>query len=652
MKKIQILFLFILAVFFSDAQNDVWYRYNWKEAPKFSNTIFEESQLFYETRNKGKIEVGDLLKRQAAYQTSLFYSDCSLGLYYPGFNNYETYLKQVFDKVIRDTVLSSKLRFYFSYDSDYNVDIDQLGNVKVNIGLFNYIQTEAELAAIISHAHAHFFNNEDIYIDKEKTIGQPTYLTQKWAGQLLDFYGFQKTDRLKKMESGADYLGMKFFKSSPYDLKGLSAVYKTLKRFEIKNELLYGNNRGTAKFHTDPGNRLKLANSLSSDSSNISRTRFVVDSVKFVELKKRARQESYNCMIQNHKYQEAVELSFTDYLYNPNDPENLALLIEALRRYLLLNPKSEKEQFIIENYKGKGAKKSDNYSYVYDDNTSILKYLNKGLLHLRSNDLSQLKAKDMLDTNSVRFTTNKEAFAYFVQIAKNTNCKPCLFSNVFENPKELKSDDAANLQNTVFETTSFFNDLIAKEQRSENLYILNVPIIDKLDYFAVNTTELYARFLQDYKAKFKSITGLQNVQFVSDLSYDDQHKLNSINLLSEKMEEENLYFRAIIANIESQQKMTTQGANGTMFVYNRPNTVGKTSYSHKATLNCKAISPEAVEMYSKYKVKNIYFIDFDIIVINPTNVFMHYFSGDLKTAAWKFKRIRLDGIDNVVYEQK
>jgi hypothetical protein len=86
-------------------------------------------------------------------------------------------------------------------------------------------------------------------------------------------------------------------------------------------------------------------------------------------------------------------------------------------------------------------------------------------------------------------------------------------------------------------------------------------------------------------------------------------------------------------------------------VYSRPNPVGKQNYTHKETLNCRAISPEAVEMYKKYKVKNIYFIDFDIIVINPTNIFMHYIASDIKTRAWKFKRIRLDGNENVVYEQ-
>jgi hypothetical protein len=652
MKKNQILFLLIGLAFLGVAQNNIWYRYNWHDTSAFDGKAFDEARSFYINRHKGNIEVGDLLTRQAAYQTSLFYTDCTLGLYYPGFNGYETYLKQVFTKVTGDTALSNKLRFYFTYDSDYNIEMDQTGNVKVNVGIFNYMQTEAELAAMLSHSYGHFFNNDGVYLDKEKrNIGEPAYLTNKWSLQMFDFFGYQRINEIRKTESDADYAGTTFYKTSRYDLRGLSAIYKTLKRFEIKNELLYGNNRGVAKFHTDPANRLKLAKTFSADTSNSSRTYFVVDSVSFFALKKSAAQESYNYMIQNHKYQDIIELSFTDYLYRPGDQENLALLIESLRRYLLLNPDVDKEQFILENYKGKGAKKSDNYSYVYNDNTSILQYLNKGLLHLKSNDLAQLKATDLLDTTGIKFRTNKEALAYFMQKAKDINCKPCLFSAVFQNPKELKYIKDAELNNTVFDTKDFFEELKAKTDYSENLYILNMPIIDKLDYFAINTPALYTKFLQDYKNKFKGIAGFENIQLITDFSYDDQHKLNSINLLSEKIVEENLYFRAIIANVESQQQATQTGANGTMMVYNRPNPVGKQNYTQRGTLNCRAVSPEAVEMYKKYKVKNIYFIDFDIIVINPTNVFMHYIASDMKTRAWKFKRIRLDGHENVVYEQ-
>lgn len=670
MKEKQILFLLILISLSNIAQNkNSIGDYNWNSVQKIRDSVFTSAESFYIAKNNENINVGDLLERQAKYQTSLFFNECNNGYVYPEFYEYETYIKQVFERVIPSTTLTKKFRYFFTYDSDYGIKIDQLGNVKVNIGSFSYLNNESELAALLSHAYGHFFNNDEIYIDYEKReIGEPNYLTGNWSEQLSDFFGYKELNEIKKKETSADLIGVKYFKNSQYSLVGLANAYKTLKRFEIKDELMNGTNTVPSRYHMDPNNiRLKQAKAFSIDSSNINRQFFLVDSIKFYSLKKIAIHESYNLMFQSSRYNYIIELAFTRYLYEPNNPENLAILIEALRRALVLNSVLEKKQFIIEPYKNynekrkwfdlridigpKDDKKRDNYHYIDDEKTSILKYLNKGLLHLRSSNLSTIKSIDLLDTVNVKFTTYKEALNYFLQKASDVNCKPCMMSKVLAESKEPIYNEALESGSEVFDVKDFLYSLKEKPLRNENIYILNMPIIDKLDYFAVNTPKLYADFLNNYKTKFKEITGFENVFLISELPFGDQHKFNSLNLFSEKIVENDLYFRAIVANIESQQTSTVRGAGGVAYTVNRPNSVGKQFYSKKDNLKIPFIAPEVVELYNKYKVKNVYFVDFDIIVMNPTNVFMHYVSGDMKTRAWKFKRACLEGKENVVYEQ-
>lgn len=670
MKNKQII-IFILLSFYGFAQNKNGLgHYNWNLAPNFSDSIFKEAELFYTSKNSENIKVGDLIDRQAKYQTSLFYGDCITGNVYPNFYNYEEYIKQVLEIVVPSNVTTKKFRYFFIYDSDYGIKIDQLGNVKINIGSFNYFNNEAELAALLSHAFGHFYNNDEIYIDYEKReIGEPNYLTGNWSAQLSDFFGYQMLNEIKKKESSADLIGTKYFKNTQYSLVGLSNMFKTLKRFEIKDELMNGANTDAYKYHMDPNNvRLKQAKVLSADSSNIIRSFFLVDSVKFYNLKKLAIQESYNLMFQNNKFNSIIELAFVQYLYDPNNSENLAILTEALRRSLLLDPSLGQKQFIIESYKHdnekrkwfdlrieigpKDDKKRDNYRYIDDEKTSILKYLNKGLLHLRSNNLSTIKATELLDTINLKFTSNKEALDYFVNKATEINCKPCAINTMFiDGEKNKVNNEISVAVKEVFDVEDFNRNLTEKPSFSDNIYILNMPILDKLDYFAINTPKLYSDFLKSYKSKFKEITGFENVFLISELPFGDQHKFNSLNLISEKIVENDLYFRAIIANVESQQTSTYRGAGGVAYTVQRPNKVGKQFYSKKGDLKISFIAPEVVELYNKYKVKNIYFVDFDIIVMNPTSVFMHYMSGDMKTRAWKFKRACLDGKENVVYEQ-
>lgn len=614
----RIFFALALALFSLPALCQNWSHYKWDTTSKMDNSVFTEANEFFKKRYKDNIYIGNLDQKSADYHTAWLYTDYLLGNFYKDFYGYETYIRDVLAEVVKDTAVVNNMHVYFYYDPEYNASMDAFGNIRINVGLFNYINSEAELAGILAHEYGHFLN-KDMINDHSASI---------------------------QKESTADYQAIKLIKTSKYSTKGLSNAFKTFKRFEIKEELLVGNNKVRSVTHPDPGDRLRQVKILSKDSSNIGKKLFVVDSLAFTDLKRIASQESFNIMLGYRDYQNIIELAFTHYLYFPNDHENLALLNEGLRRYLLVNPREANKQFIIGSYKGKGARRSDNYKYVDEDKTSILNYLNKGLLHLPGNDLSKIKATDLLDSIKPKFRTNEEARDYFEAKAAEVNCKPCLLSNVFKNEKQLLYSEEAFLNNTVFDCSDFLNSLKQPAGFSDGICILELPSIDNLEYFKINSPTPYTEFLQTYLKTFKESTGFKNVYLINELPFKDQHDIQFINSIAESLVDPGLYWKAITTNVQAEA-----AGKANMF-----NNQFVTKYDRQ---NWRAYAPESYGIFSKYKVKNIFIVNFDINVFETSAAMIGGYGfgvgvgkREITSRSWKLKKLSLEekNLTNIMYQ--
>ena len=612
--KIVLVYIFFFFTHFMTAQS--WRHYHWDNAGTLDKSVFEQALEDFKTRNNSNIYLGDTYKENGEARVAGFYEDYKLGNIYPSFYGYEKYVKEVLKQVVVDTSLLKKIHVYFYYKTECNLTMDGLGNLRIYTGLFNYINTEAELAGALGHEFGHYFNNDLIERDNSEI----------------------------QQESAADYVSIKLIKNSKYSTKGLADLFKNFKRLEVKAELVFGINSIVPTSHPDPGDRLKQVKILSKDSSNIGKKMFVVDSLKFFELKRVASQEAINLMVADGNFADAIEFAFRNYLYAPDDMENLALLTECLRRYIAQQPKIADKQFIIYNYKGNGAKKSENYKYVYDDETSILRYLNKGLLFLPSNDLSKVKAKDLLDSATVKFRTNKEAFDYFSAKAIEVKCKPCMISQALADPSKMLYNEELVKSNTVFNCNTFIESLRCNEQFSEDLFIVQTPDVTTKSRKREKDSLVseYDKFLNSYMELIKTTYNLKNVVFLKDMSFDDAHNIRYVNGLALSLVEPNLYSRAIRANILS---------HGTNYI----NTVNNLSISKKEKRTWCNYSPELYNVFAKYKIKNIWFINFDIISGTASYGSPYGFpligSRVNKSRSWQLKKVSLDQNKmNVVYE--
>lgn len=605
-RPISYILFFVISV--SSCFSQTWNHYNWNDSTKLNDDVFEKAKNAFYARYNGHLYVGEISEETKKILSTDFYYDYKYGNIYPSFYGYEKYIKDVLCQIVKDTSLTNKINVYLYYDSELNVSMDIYGNIRVYIGAFNYLNNEAELVSILGHEFGHYYNKDGIYDNHSDS---------------------------KPIESSADFLSIKLLKNSKYSLSGMANVFKMFKREEIKCDLIGGNNT-FSNFnysHPDPGDRLKQVKILNKDSLNIGRKNFVVDSIKFTELKRLASQESYNLMMRYGEYHNVIELSFRDYLYNPNDFENLALLNEALRRYLLLHPENSNKQFIINEYKGKGAKKSSNYEWIDKDKTSILSYLNKGLLFLKSNDLKKIEAKELLDSVNIKFTTYKAASDYFTKIAFEQKCKPCLVSDILKSEVTLKFDESCIESNTVFECNTLFTDLKLKPDLKESVIIINTPKLDCFDYKNELQRNEYFSFLDDYLKKVKVFLGTNNVYLKNDLSISDKHLFNTVDNLSETIVDPGLYENAIYANMKC---------------YNNPNLINLINNQHiirKQKINWFLSYPEAYDAFSKYHAKDIYFINFDFLKFDKTNLGFYGIPITSSVAisnSWQLKRVSID----------
>lgn len=524
------------------AQNN-WDHYDWASQKREDNrNIYNYSLNFNLSKYRNNIYIGEQYKLFSKENALSTFDDLNSGSIYTSFYGYETYVKKVLETIVKDTSITNRIRIYFSRDDEFNASIDGSGFLLINIGIIEDMNSEAELALLLGHEVAHYLNEDAI-----KNYGK--WLEMKYAdrggfsaipvaGLFIDIFQTVNMFELKKnyycfsreQEAEADRMSLKLLNESPYSLNSASLLLRRMKRNEIRSELQFGKRSKAYVSHPDPGDRLNRIKILSSETGDKAEKNFVVDSISFMRLREICYHETVNMGLINNNLNGLITNLFSRYLLEPENEENLAILIECLRRTLIFGKESKiyDKSFILSQYQTKAIDGSSRYIFLKETKPSILNHLNKGFINVWKEDLSKIKTNDLIDTTYTEFSTYLEAYLYFKDKAKLTNNQLAAHYNYFGSQQNFADVDQYMKRNSVFASNDYLSERGVLSPGKEDVFILVPPeSSDVLNANGELDLETYLKgnnlFLQAAMTKLG-----KNVFLMSDFDYSEIHLLNSL----------------------------------------------------------------------------------------------------------------------------
>lgn len=255
MKKIKIILLSIIAlcgIIFIVTLNTT------KINTPLHSTLNPAFQLIgrpVQTMNMGLskiIPVNELDEKEYGEAIALYYEDLKK------YNPKETrYVDTILKRLTYTTKKDFKYQGYMIEDDAPNAMALPGGNIFVTTGLLSTLQSESELAAVLSHEIGHIELGHTFQLVRFELLGRK--LGEATMGQLIDqamslllMHTYSKND-----ESDADKYAYTLIENSEYDPYALSLSFKSLQRYSSENTKEKKANvwRDYFSSHPEPENR-------------------------------------------------------------------------------------------------------------------------------------------------------------------------------------------------------------------------------------------------------------------------------------------------------------------------------------------------------------------------------------------------------------
>lgn len=137
------------------------------------------------------------------------------------------YLNQILNKILEHSPEhQGKVRAYAVKSSSVNAFATNNGIIMVNLGLIAQLETEAQLAYILSHELIHYMNSHvlNVYLENEQIDkGKGAYRGTSLSERLISSSNYSK-----EIETEADVEGLKLFLKTDYSTASLHGVFDVL----------------------------------------------------------------------------------------------------------------------------------------------------------------------------------------------------------------------------------------------------------------------------------------------------------------------------------------------------------------------------------------------------------------------------------------
>lgn len=523
-------FLFLLSATFAGAQSK-WYHH--MDDPKMDRNYkhwYNEAYQFNLKHYKNNTYAGkgyiDFSREAALY----LYNDLTKGNIYQSFEGYEKYIQRVLEVLVKDTLITNKIKVVFYRDESLNASMSESGLLRLNVGLVARLSNEAELAMLLGHEVAHFVN-EDAIKSYGKSIENNFWEgSWSWGGGRMTFTPSNNLWYSREQEESADFASLRYIKQSPYSLKSAGNLYRLFKRDEVRCEIQHGKRNDMNRTHPDPGKRSNMVKGFTSDSLISNRANFVVDSLEFSRLKEICFMESVNIGFSRNRLDDIITMMFSKYLMEPQNEMNLSALIEAIRRIMVIKEKDKihKKSFILYQYQTERKEALVNYSFLGERNPSILNYLSKGFIDIWKEELNLIKQKELLDPSVIEFTTYQEAYDYFKRKALESNFRLAEHYKYFGVGADKQDASSYCKMNTIFSTNDYLLHTIENTPKKTSVLVLPFSTNALVNVFGIkDIISITEKFNADLVSQIEKDQTTQ-IYTMNNFSISDHHLIRNL----------------------------------------------------------------------------------------------------------------------------
>lgn len=346
---------------------------------------------------------------------------------------------------------------------------------------------------------------------------------------------------------------------------------------------------------------------LKKEGSN-SGVKFKLDSVYFKKLKQRAIDECIHIYFEKYRLADCIELAYKMHLNHPKDEFYLYFIIESLRRTIALFPESRHAFFITSRYK---FKKSNTKDLAVNRIHESIHYHLTDLYRFDSIALKKMENSSLTTIDSIEFVTNDEALSYFSKLARS-GCKACVPSLYLIDTVDVKVPDTSKIsdfEKGIYQNT-FINKELDKKAKTTNFLFLNNY------YKSMNGN----RFMFIEPMYTKHEVGVHFRKFIENTGENAIKKLKQYyNPIPDLTYREYLTINALLGVVSEKLIRTNQKVKNfraKKYIYRR----------NKKAIEIKFDAyyevPELFALAKKYKLENVYFVDFvqkeaDPMIVNP-----------------------------------
>ena len=411
-----------------------------KQLPeKYKVDIAKEKEKLYGNEYPGvkRYRIKQFAEINANFKQDLMTSgDCYLNWDEP-----ETYLNEILQNVLPDSLKNKGLKIYIMRDAEVNSFGIYDGTIFLNIGYLANVQEEAGLYFLVAHELAHYMYRdlEQNFINDEK-LNKLKYRKDKDKRFEL---ASKNASYSREQETRADSIGCAYLSKCGFSVKDFIPDFELLSELEEMYKASIFKNRHLSQTGTDGKTRIettldKLAshpetklriekfNKWALKLDNTARNKKSSD--KFLGFKQVVVYENLYLQSRTGDLVCCTENAFVQFILNPDDKYYQYFLIESLRQQIYLDPKFGEKTFIMCNYMGQNQKKSilSQLDFIFRDSAQL-----------------SIAKKSPFTQNTGSFLTNEQAFSYFSRFADKTGYSECYLTLALYNYQ--KNESAFNM---------------------------------------------------------------------------------------------------------------------------------------------------------------------------------------------------------------